>query len=115
MPSKNAVSSAREVLIHLEYGDYLKTMVPLRRELSEWLADRGSNTVLICDSPRDVGQLYCLLPGVLPKNCSRQIQGFWGNLRRRIFNAGRRLHKKHGLRVHHALDDALVNRMILAG
>jgi hypothetical protein len=104
-----------EVLVHLEHGDASKTLTQLRRELTEWLTDLGPNAVLVCDSPRDVGQLYRLLPSGLPKNCSHQVLGLWGNLKRRIFNAGRRLHKKHGLRVHHALDDAQVNRMILAG
>jgi hypothetical protein len=36
-------------------------------------------------------------------------------LLRRIVNFRRRLHKRHGLRVHHALDDAHVNRLIFSG
>jgi integrase len=36
-----------------------------------------------------------------------------GNLKRLIFNFRRRIHRQQGLRVHHALDDARVKRLIL--
>jgi hypothetical protein len=44
---------------------------------------------------------------------SVDVLGFWANWKRRVLNRGRRIHREHGLRVHHALDDARVNRLVL--
>ena len=88
-------------------------LAEVRRQLRVWLA-LETHPVLVCDSKRDLVQLAYLFPDGLPAGCSFEVVSFWENLKRRIFNINRRLHKKHGLRVHHALGDALVNRMILS-
>ncbi len=103
-----------EVLVHLQGGGVQMPLASLRAELAAWLAARGP-VVLVCDSRRDVQQLAAVFPGGLPSGVSVMVLGWWGNLRRRLQNRGRRLHRAHGLRVHHALDDARVNRMIFAG
>lgn len=105
----------QHVLPLLEGGSTRVTTRELRPKLRGWLADRGPGTVLVCDSPRDVLQIRRLLLEALPANVTLEVLGWWGNLKRRFFNRGRRLHRKLGLRVHHALDDARVNRLVLAG
>ena len=103
------------VLPLLDGGDAEMPRSELRRRLRLWLEDAGPDTVLVCDCARNVLQMSALFPEGLPPNCRMQVLGHWGNRQRRIFNVGRRLHKKHGWRVHHALDDARVNRLVLAG
>ena len=103
-----------EVLPHLRHGDSVRSLEQLRAQLWSWLVAEGESTVLVCDSARDVVQLENLFSSGLPQNCRYEVLGFWGNMKRRVLNAGKRLHKQHGLRPHHALDDALVNRMVLA-
>jgi hypothetical protein len=105
---------ASEVLPHLEGGAVAMSVDELRRRLPAWLHERGAGAVLVCDSHRDVGQLDALLPDGLPPNVEVRVLGWWGNLKRRVKNRGRRIHRAHGLRVHHALDDARVNRIVLA-
>lgn len=102
----------QEVLPLLEHGVAAMTLPKLQDTLYSWLFARGPGAVLVCDSPRDVVQLRKLFPRGLPLNVSLQVLGWCGNLRRRFFNRGRRIHQKFGLRVHHALDDAKVNRVI---
>ncbi len=85
----------------------------LRTRLRAWLGERGPDAVLVCDSPRDVIQLGVLLPEGLPPNVALRVLGWWGNMKRRVKNRGRRIHRAYGLRVHHALDDAKVNRIVL--
>lgn len=84
-------------------------------ELWCWLYSQGEKTVLICDSPRDIKQLDYLFPKGLPQNCSYEILGFIKKWERTIANRGRRIHKRYNLRDHHALDDAIVNRIIFEG
>jgi hypothetical protein len=103
----------QEVLRHLEGGAVQMTLAELQVALAAWLRARGPGVVLVCDSPRDIGQLNTVLPHGLPANVTIQVLGGWGNLKRRVFNAGRRIHQQHGYRVHHALDDAKVNRLVL--
>lgn len=103
------------VLPLLQGGKYEMSHAVLRKRLPAWLVCKGPETVLVCDSPRDLLQISSLLPSGLPANCVCQSLSIIGKLRRRICNLGRRLHKKHGLRVHHALDDAIINRIIFAG
>lgn len=43
----------------------------------------------------------------------RGILGWRGNLKRPVFNFGRRIHHQRGYRVHHVLDDAKVNPLAL--
>ena len=98
------------VLPLLERGSAALPLVQLRAGLETWLTEIGP-AQLVCDSPRDAVQLARLFPDGLPGSCSVSVLGFQGNLRRRLLNIGRRLHRRNGLRVHHALDDAKVNRM----
>lgn len=99
---------------HEFYAELADTYTPAEcSDVREWLLARGPETVLVCDSPRDVAQIRGLLLEALPPNTTLQVLGWWGNLKRRISNRGRRLHRKLGLRVHHALDDARVNRLVL--
>jgi hypothetical protein len=100
------------VLPLLEHGHARMTLSELRIKLHAWLNACGPGAVLICDSPRDIIQLKYLFPAGPP--CSYRVLGFIENMKRRLLNIGRRLHRKHGLRVHHALDDAKVNRMIFS-
>jgi hypothetical protein len=113
LPSDCSEFCRQHVLPLLEGGDVVLTLAQLRPKLREWLAECGPNAVLVCDSPRDVVQIRQLLLESLPSNVSIQVLGWWGNLKRRFFNRGRRLHRKLGLRVHHALDDARINRLVL--
>ncbi|NCP98083.1 hypothetical protein GW796_08615 [archaeon] len=96
----------------LEEGNYSMDLDTVRFKLHEWLTQENGVKVLVCDSKRDIIQLECLFPNGLPQNCSYEVLSFWKNLKRRIKNVGRRIHKKNRLRVHHAMDDALVNRII---
>lgn len=104
---------AKKVLPHLQGGASVMTVEELGNRLGAWLGERGPGAVVVCDSPRDVVQLRVLLPEGLPPNVTLRVLGWWGNLKRRVKNRGRRIHRAHGLRVHHALDDARVNRIIL--
>jgi hypothetical protein len=103
----------REVIPHLQGGALRQSLSEVRIMLEAWLRARGLDTVLVCDSPRDVTQLGVLFPGGRPANVSIEVLGWQGNLKRRIFNFGRRIHRQSGFRVHHALDDAKVNRLVL--
>ena len=100
------------VLPLLEHGDVALPLDQLRRRLFDWLCAQGPAT-LVCDSPRDTVQLSRLFPEGRPANCKVRVLGFWMNARRRLLNFGRQLHRRHGLRVHHALDDAKANRIAL--
>jgi hypothetical protein len=103
------------VLPHLQGHEARISLAELRSTLYAWLIERGPGAILVCDSARDVVQLATILPDGLPANVAVKVLGWWDNLRRRVFNAGRRIHRQRGLRVHHALDDARVNRLVLAG
>ena len=103
-----------EVLPHLEGGPNCMPLSIVRTLLLAWLTAKGSGAVLICDSPRDVLQFRELFSQGPPANVSYKVLGWWGNLQRRIVNRDRRVHRQLGLRVHHALDDARVNKWILS-
>jgi hypothetical protein len=103
----------REVVPQLQGGAVRKSLSEVRKTLETWLLARGPGNVLLCDSPRDVAQLAALFPEGLPRTVSIEVLGWRGNLRRRVLNFGRRIHRRRGLRVHHALDDAKVNRLVL--
>lgn len=100
------------VLPLLEHGHTEMQLDRLTQELRIWLEALGPAR-LVSDSPRDAIQLSRLFPKGLPGSCSVSVLGFWANMRRRMLNVGRRLHRRHGLRVHHALDDAKANRLAL--
>jgi hypothetical protein len=104
----------REVFPHLEGGGARRTLEALRVELRSWLSSYGRDTVLVCDSPRDISQIRRIFPHGLPTNVSCEVLGWWSSLRRRFHNRDHRLHRHLGLRVHHALDDARVNRFLLS-
>lgn len=89
------------------------TLDDLRSELAIWLSARGPGAVLVCDLKRDVVQLRQIMPEGLPPSISLQVLGWWGNFKRRFLNRGHRIHRIGGLRAHHALDDARVNRLLL--
>lgn len=114
-PTQCSEFCQRTVLPLLEGGRHEMTLQKLRASLWQWLVERGEGALLICDSRRDITQLEVLFPHGLPKNCHYHVIGPLAKWKRRIHNVGRRLHKKHALRPHHALDDALVNRMIFEG
>ncbi len=102
------------VLPLLQGGSSRQDLASLRTALWTWLEELGPDVELVCDSPRDVLQVEQLFPRGLPENVSVQVLGWRDNLKRRVLNVGRRLHRRHGFRVHHALDDAKVNRLVLA-
>lgn len=87
----------------------------LNVQLFEWLKEHGKNTVLICDSIRDIEQIKEIFPNGLPENCSYKVLGFYDKWKRRLKNYNRNLYKKHKLRDHHALDDAIINKIIFEG
>lgn len=91
---------------------YSMTFVELQNKLYDWLTQFQEEITLICDSIRDIEQMNVIFPNGLPSNCHIQLLGFWSQWKRRIFNYQDRIHKKHHLRAHHALDDAIVNQMI---
>lgn len=100
------------VLPLLEHGNLALPLDQLRNDLYIWLDTLGLWT-LVCDSPRDKVQISRLFPEGLPGGCPVHVLGLWENTRRRLLNIGHRLHRQRGLRVHHALDDAKVNRLAL--
>lgn len=104
------------VLPLLEGGAAQRTRQQVHDELEAWLKDRRRDgwgkVVLISDSPRDMEQLHRLFPESLPVGVSMRVATLWENTRRRWANRGRRLHRRNGLRLHHALDDARVNWMV---
>lgn len=104
-----------EVLPLLEHGEKRMTHEQLCKALWSWLVAQGESTVLICDSHRDIIQIKYLFPKGLPTNCSYEVLCFVKKWERRIANRERKIHKEYGLRVHHALDDAIVNRIIFEG
>ena len=73
------------------------------------------DAILVCDSPRDIIQIKFLFPQGLPINCKFRVIGFIKKWYRRLLNINSNVHKKHNLRPHHALDDAIVNRIIFEG
>lgn len=103
------------VLPLLEGDHYEKKLVELKEELWNWLSERGEDAVLVCDSPRDIIQIQFLFPQGLPINCKFRVIGFIEKWYRRILNINSNVHKKYNLRPHHALDDAIVNRIIFEG
>lgn len=104
----------QHVLPHLGPEDKRITMAELRTRLGKWLRERGPDTVLICDSHRDVVQINAVFPDGLPENCTLRVLTFVENVRRRMKNRSRRIHRSFGLRMHHALDDAKANRILLS-
>jgi hypothetical protein len=103
------------VLPLLEHGHTKMNSKQLSMSLREWLAFQGKNTILICDSPRDIKQIEKIFPDGLPPNCSFEILSFAKKWERTLANKNRRIYKKYRLRDHHALDDAIVNRIIFEG
>ena len=103
------------VLPLLEGGRASMPNRQLHETLVAWLKAQGEDVVLICDSPRDIDQLAKLLSEGLPSNCSSRVIGTLARLKRGIWNTGGWLYKKHKLRAHHALDDAIANRIIFEG
>jgi hypothetical protein len=101
-----------EVLPLLDGGVFQRTYRQLQSELYVWLRSRGEGTILVCDSWRDVEQIRALFPDGLPENCECLVLDRWSRLRRRLANFRGRLYRRHGLRHHHALDDAKANRLI---
>lgn len=71
--------------------------------------------VLICDSPNDIVQINFLFPAGLPCNCTYRVINFLEKWKRQILNRNSKIHKHYNLRHHHALDDAIVNRIIFEG
>lgn len=90
------------------------TTSQLQKKLHIWLENQGE-TQIICDSKRDIVQINALFPQGLPPFCKCIVLGFWSGLKRKILNRNKKIHKKHNLRSHHALDDAIVNRIIFEG
>ncbi len=103
------------VLPLLEHGDKKMTFKQLSMSLREWLLFQGKNTILICDSPRDIKQIERIFPEGLPANCSFEILSFAQKWERKLANRNRRIYRQYRLRDHHALDDAIVNRIIFEG
>lgn len=112
-PSQCSEFCLREVIPRLQGGPHRQPLKHVRPSLQAWLTAHCTRITLICDAAADVTQLRQLLPDGLPANVEVKVLGLWGRWRRRIMNVGRRVHRKHGLRVHHALDDARVNRLVL--
>lgn len=113
LPSQCSAFCLREVLPHLQGAPYRRPLQRVRACLHAWLSARGPRVTLVCDAAADVVQLQQLFPDGLPAGVTVKVLGFWSGWRRRLLNAGRRVSRRHGLRVHHALDDARVNRLVL--
>jgi hypothetical protein len=103
----------RQVIPQLQGNDVRLRLVELQMRLRAWLAARGPRIVLVCDSRRDVVQILSVFPAGMPETVSVEVLGWLDNLRRRTFNYRGRMHRRLGLRAHHALDDARVNRLVL--
>jgi hypothetical protein len=102
----------REVIPKLEGKDVRLRLEELRTQLDAWLDARGPRTVLVCDSPRDLAQLASVFPRGMRENVSVEVMGWLDTLRRRTLTFRGRMHRRLGLRAHHALDDARVNRLV---
>lgn len=103
------------VLPLLENNGVRISLNDLREKLYKWLQNQGENTILICDSKRDIEQIKEIFPQGLPDNCNYQVLSFFSKWKRRILNHNRKLYKKYNKRDHHALDDAIINRIIFEG
>lgn len=90
------------------------TITELRTSLILWLTMLGPDTVLICDSQKDIVQLNDIFSMNLPPNCSLRMLTFTEKWKRKLYNIGRYIQKQNNLRVHHALDDAIANRLIFS-
>lgn len=112
---KNCSVFCKTVVLPLLENKNVKTFKVLQKELYVWLENQHQSTVLICDSPRDIDQIYKLFPAGLPNNCTYKVLGFMSRLKRKIKNHKRKLYKQYNLRDHHALDDAIINRIIFEG
>lgn len=113
---KNCSSFCKSVVLPLLQNDNTQmSLEELKVKLFTWLEQQGSNTTLICDSPRDIKQMNEIFSKGLPQNCRYQLLSFWNIWKRRIANYNRNLYTKYCLRDHHALDDAIVNRIIFEG
>lgn len=102
------------VLPLLEGGPVAMSLSDIQQRLAIWLTGFESRATLVCDSPRDATQLEMLFPAGIPGFCSIHVLWPWENIRHRIRNFGRRIHKANSLRVHHSLDDALANKIIFS-
>lgn len=112
---KNCSVFCKSIVLPLLEHKNIKTYKELQYELYLWLEQQKEDTVLICDSPRDIDQLYKLFPNGLPKNCTYKVLGLIDKIKRNIKNHKRKLYKQYSLRDHHALDDAIINRIIFEG
>lgn len=113
---KKCSEFCKSVVLPLLKNDNTKISVQeLNIKLFAWLSQQGKDTVLICDSSRDIEQINRIFPQGLPGNCSYQVLSFWNIWKRRIANHNRKLYTKYNLRDHHALDDAIINRIIFEG
>ena len=113
---ENCSDFCKTVVIPLLQNDKsVMTYTQLKNNLWIWLENQGPNTVLICDCKRDVTQIKKLFPLGLPKNSTYKVLNFYSRWKRRIINFNRRIYKTHNLRDHHALDDAIANRIIFEG
>jgi hypothetical protein len=103
----------KEVLIHLgKNSDKEYSLNNFLIEFDAWLKERP-NSILICDSIRDIKQINNIFPNKLPYNISIKKISKLENIKRRTLNFNNRVHKKFNLRTHHSLDDAIVNYYIL--
>lgn len=93
------------VLPLLKGGDYLKPRSKVAFELGNWIEDRGVGCVIANDAPSwDIPFLHSLLDYYWPNNLSRDKVHL-------VIGSDEILHKLYvdgALRVHNALDDALV-------
>lgn len=112
VPEECSEFCQENVLPLLEGGTTRKTLQEVRGELYTWLAAKGPATKLVCDSTRDIMQINALFPDGLPPNCECMVLSRFNRLRRTAVNFRGRLCRNHGLRHHHALDDAFLNRLI---
>lgn len=112
---KNCSVFCKTIVLPLLENKNVKTFKQLQEDLYLWLEQQQHNTVLVCDSPRDIDQIHKIFPNGLPQNCSYKVLGIFSRMKRKIKNHKRKLYKQYNLRDHHALDDAIINRIIFEG
>lgn len=102
----------KEVLIHLgKEAKFEYDYTTFLEQLTLWLSHRP-DSILICDSDKDIQQINKIFPQGLPFNIHvKKMTGYLG-FKRKVLNYNKRLHKKFLRRTHHALDDAIINRLI---
>lgn len=105
---KDCSDFCRDVVLPLlEPTSYPKEKV--KQKLLNWFYEQNDDLTLFCDSSKDIEQFNNLFPeGVESVQCKKL--NFLFNFKRKMLKD--KIYTDNNLRYHHALDDAVVNKLI---